>query len=137
MVDRSGGAAALRALVRDARRVLSECRPIVIFPEGRRAEPGRPLPIQPGIAALAASTGAPVVPVLTNSGVFWGRRAFRKRAGVIRIAIQPALSPDLGRTTLTRTLHTLFAGGPPVDNLVESADFCLAVCPSRLAKPVD
>ncbi len=42
VVDRSGGAAALRALVRDARRVLSECRPIVIFPEGRRAEPGRP-----------------------------------------------------------------------------------------------
>ena len=53
-VDRSGGAGALRGLMRDGDRAVREGRQIVIFPEGTRAEPGAILPLQPGIAALAA-----------------------------------------------------------------------------------
>ncbi len=39
-VDRGGGAAALRLLLREADRALREKRQIVIFPEGTRATPG-------------------------------------------------------------------------------------------------
>ncbi len=53
---------------------------IVIFPEGTRTAPGETRPWQPGVAALAA-TGVPLVPVATDSGRFWGRRAFLKRPG--------------------------------------------------------
>ncbi len=129
VVDRSAGAVALRGLVRDARRVLAQGRPIVIFPEGSRAEPGRALPIQPGIAALAASTGMPVIPVLTDSGWFWGRRAFRKRAGTIRIEVLPALAPDLPRRALTTTLQNLFIGARLPEN--ETVDEVLPGLPTR------
>ena len=61
-VDRSGGAGALRGLMRDGDRAVREGRQIVIFPEGTRAEPGAILPLQPGIAALAARTRLPVIP---------------------------------------------------------------------------
>ena len=40
-VDRDGGAAALRGLLREGERAVREGRQIVIFPEGTRAEPAR------------------------------------------------------------------------------------------------
>ena len=138
VVDRSAGASALRGLLRDARRVLGEGRPLVIFPEGSRAEPGRVLPIQPGIVALAASSGRPVIPVLTDSGRYWGRRAFRKRAGTIRIEVRPALPPDLGRDALTRTLRELFENhAQPVDNVVDQAAGSFGDRPSRKREHVE
>lgn len=92
-VDRDGGATALRSLVREAEAAARAGRQIVIFPEGTRAEPGRLLPLQPGIAAIAARTGLSVIPVVTDSGRLWGRRAFRKHPGVIHIALLPPLAP--------------------------------------------
>jgi 1-acyl-sn-glycerol-3-phosphate acyltransferase len=115
-VDRDAGAAALRALMKDGRRAAAEGRQIVIFPEGTRAEPGHLLPLQPGVAALAAATGLPVIPVATNSGRFWSRRAFVKRPGTIRIAIQPPLPAGLGKAALLEQLEAaLRAGSAAVD----------------------
>lgn len=96
VVDRSGGTTALRALARDATAAAQAGRQIVIFPEGTRATPDRPLPLQPGIAAIATRTGLPVIPVVTNSGQLWGRRAFRKRPGVIHVTVLPPLPPPTG-----------------------------------------
>ena len=67
-VDRSGGGATLRALMREGERAKREARQIVIFPEGTRGEPDKILPLQPGVAALAARTRLPVFPVVTDSG---------------------------------------------------------------------
>jgi len=53
----------------------------VIFPEGTRSAYGQVGNLQPGIAAMAARSRLPVVPVVTDSGRLWGRRAFRKRPG--------------------------------------------------------
>lgn len=104
-VDRDGGGAALRGMVRDAKRVLDEDRPLVIFPEGTRSAPGDRLPYQPGVAALVMGTGAPCYPVATNSGRHWGRRAFHKKPGVISISILPALPPGLARKPLMEALE--------------------------------
>lgn len=110
-VDRRGGAKALRGLIREAARAVAEQRQIVIFPEGTRAEPGVVLPLQPGIAALAASTGLPIIPVVTDSGRCWGRRAFRKRPGVIRIVLLPAIPADTPRQELLPRLQTALRDG--------------------------
>ena len=110
-VDRQGGAGAIRALLRAADDAVAKGRQIVIFPEGSRAPPGAPLPLQPGIAALAARTGLPVIPVVTDSGLRWGRRTFRKDPGVIHIAIQPPLPARLPRAELMARLTALYARG--------------------------
>lgn len=104
-VDRDAGGSAIRALLRGADRAVQEQRQIVIFPEGTRGEPGRPNALQPGIAAMAARTGLPVIPVATNSGRFWGRRAFRKRAGTIRIVIGEPVPPQTDRRALMQALE--------------------------------
>jgi 1-acyl-sn-glycerol-3-phosphate acyltransferase len=104
-VDRDGGGAALRAMVRDAKRVLDEGRPLVIFPEGTRSAPGEMIPYQPGVAALVMGSGAPCYPVATNSGRHWGRRAFHKTPGVIAISILPPLPAGLARKPLMAALE--------------------------------
>jgi 1-acyl-sn-glycerol-3-phosphate acyltransferase len=108
-VDRTGGGAAIRVLLRQADRAVREQRQIVIFPEGTRSEPGHPGVLQSGIAALASHTGLPVIPVSTDSGVLWGRRAFRKRPGTIRIVIGSPIPPKTERKVLMRALEQALA----------------------------
>ena len=122
VVDRDGGAKALRKLMRDAARAVTDGRQIVIFPEGTRAEPGTLLPLQPGVAALAASTGLAVIPVVTDSGRCWGRRAFRKYPGIIHIVLLPAIPAETRRNDLLRLLEEALRTDvrtlTPVDNSV-------------------
>lgn len=105
-VDRAAGASALRGMVRAAQGAIAAGRPVVIFPEGTRTAPGERVPYQPGVAALASATGAAIVPVATDSGLYWGRRAFQKRPGTIHVAILPPLPAGLSRAALMTALET-------------------------------
>jgi 1-acyl-sn-glycerol-3-phosphate acyltransferase len=97
-VDRKGRARALKRMVAAARNAVREGRPILIYPEGTRVRPGERRPYLPGVAALYGALGLPVVPVALNSGLFWGRRSFRKRPGVITLEFLPPIPPGLPRT---------------------------------------
>jgi 1-acyl-sn-glycerol-3-phosphate acyltransferase len=108
-VDRGAGAAAIRSLLKESDRALAEQRQMVIFPEGTRVAPGQHVELQPGIAAMAARTHLPVIPVTTDSGLCWGRRAFRKRPGVIHVTIGAPIPPGLKRPELMERLDALFA----------------------------
>lgn len=110
-VDREAGASAIRELLRGADRAVAQGRSIVIFPEGTRVAPRVRAPLHPGVAAVAVRTGLPVVPVATDSGLCWGRRAFRKRAGTIHIVIRPALPAGLKRGELMTALEAEFEQG--------------------------
>ena len=84
-IDREGGAGALKQLVRDIEDRMKGGRQVIVFPEGTRTAPGTRHPYNPGIAALYTRIQAPVVPVALNSGLFWGRRSFNKKPGVVTI----------------------------------------------------
>lgn len=116
-VDRTGGATALRGLLRDGEQALREGRQIVIFPEGTRAAPGALLPLQPGVVALAARTRLPVIPVVTDSGLHWGRRAFHKRPGTIHIRILEPIPAGSDRAQLMQSLDRALRQ-QPVENSV-------------------
>ena len=123
-VDRDGGARTIRALVKQGERAVLAGQQIVIFPEGTRADPGALLPLQPGVAALAGRTGLPVIPVITDSGLLWGPRAFHKHPGIIHIVIRPALQAGQGRDAIMLQLRReleLDIGllVPPVDKTVD------------------
>ncbi|MDX1486096.1 MAG: lysophospholipid acyltransferase family protein [Alphaproteobacteria bacterium] len=103
-IDRKRGPAALRVLVRGARAALRQGRSVVMFPQGTRTSPGASAPYQPGIAALYAGTDAPVVPVALNSGLFWPRRGFHKRAGTIIVEFLDPMPAGLDRRAFLKTL---------------------------------
>lgn len=107
-VDRSGGAATMRGLLRDGGGALDAGGQVVIFPEGTRVRPGDFEPLQPGIAALASYSKLGVIPVLTDSGFCWRRGFWTKRPGVIRIHILPMLPAGLRRPELMARLTAIF-----------------------------
>jgi len=109
-VDRSGGAAALKKMVADARRAAEAGRPIVIFPEGTRVAPDAHRPYHPGVAALYSQLEVPVVPCALNSGLFWGRRSFAKRPGTITLEFLPAIPPGRPRKTFLAELEQAIEG---------------------------
>ena len=90
-VDRSGAAAAMRGMLKDTAKAAQNDRHIVIFPEGTRVPHGRRVPLQPGVAAIAARTRLAVLPVATDSGWCWPHRRLGKRPGIIHVAIGPPL----------------------------------------------
>lgn len=103
-VDRTAGAASLRAMLAAARKAIAIGRPIVIFPEGTRVKVGEQGAYHPGVAALYRDLGLPLVPVALNSGLFWGRRQFLKRPGRITFEILPPIPPGMDRRRVTAEL---------------------------------
>lgn len=119
-VDRSAGPTAMRQLLKTGKVATGEGRQIVIFPEGTRVAPGARVPYLPGVVALAAATGVPVVPVATDSGLCWGRRSFLKRPGTITVALLPPLPSGLNRVA---TMEALIAAiEPETDRLIAARD---------------
>ena len=105
-VDRKGGAKALRRMMQAARDAIAAGRQIVIFPQGTRVAPGAALAYQPGVAAIYAQLGQPVVPVALNSGLYWGRRSFTKRPGTILVEVLPEIPAGLKRAEFMRELES-------------------------------
>ena len=105
-VDRQGGAAALRRMMRAAEQAIAEGRPIVIFPEGTRVPPGERPPLQPGFAGLYRALKLPVVPVALDSGRLWPRHRFVKRPGIVTMRFGDPLPADLPRREIEAAVHT-------------------------------
>ena len=97
-IDREQKVRALDNLVKQGTRRLKDGRWLVIFPEGTRQPPGRPGKFQVGGAMIAARTGAAVVPVAHNAGVFWPKNSLLKHPGRIDLVIGQPIYAD-GRKT--------------------------------------
>jgi len=111
LVDRSGGMGAMRDMVKSAREILAEGRSVAIFPQGTRTRPGEVGgAYHPGIAALYAQAGAPIVPVALNSGTVWPRRSFLKRPGTIVVEFQEPIPPGLERKAFMAELERRIEG---------------------------
>lgn len=104
-VDRSGGAAALRRMMRAAEAAIGEGRPILIFPEGTRVPPGERPPLQPGFAGLYRALKLPAAPVAVDSGRLWPRHRFVKQPGLVTFRFAELLPPGLPRGDIEAAVH--------------------------------
>ncbi len=120
-VDRGASFSAVRSLLHGADRAKADSRQIVIFPEGTRVAPGVEAELRPGIAALAARTGLPVIPVATDSGLLWGRRAFCKTPGMIHIMVGPPIPAGLPQAALIATLRERWREAEMAISLVDKS----------------
>jgi 1-acyl-sn-glycerol-3-phosphate acyltransferase len=71
VIDRSGAAAALRQMMREAKAAGAEGRSVILFPEGTRSAMGETPPMQAGLAGLYRAVGLPVVPVALDTAKVW------------------------------------------------------------------
>jgi 1-acyl-sn-glycerol-3-phosphate acyltransferase len=102
-IDRRDGRKALRQLIQEGRDRLNEGVWVVLFPEGTRLPAGKRGRFQPGGAALASATAAPVVVVAHNAGSFWPAHAFLKHPGTIHaIVSEPIQTSGLSTKEIQR-----------------------------------
>jgi len=90
-IDRSSGQSARDQVLTQGAQRLKEGLGVTIFPEGTRVAPGKRRRYGIGGALLATRTGTPILPIAHNAGEFWGRYAFRKRAGTVKVVIGPLI----------------------------------------------
>ena len=103
-VERKAGAKALRKLVAEGQKAIATGRPILIFPEGTRVQPGHQPPLQSGFAGLYRALGLAVVPVAVDSGRLWGR-GLVKRAGTVTFKVGETIPPGLPRDEIEGRVH--------------------------------
>jgi 1-acyl-sn-glycerol-3-phosphate acyltransferase len=99
-IDRSSGHSARDQIVEQGARRLAHGMWVSIFPEGTRIAPGKIGRYGIGGATLATRTGTPILPIAHNAGEYWGRYAFRKRAGCVKVVIGPLIQ-TAGRDVLS------------------------------------
>ena len=91
-IDRSSGQTARDQIIEQGSRRLKQGMWISIFPEGTRIAPGKRGRYGIGGALLATRTGTPILPIAHNAGEYWGRYAFTKRPGRVKVVIGPPIA---------------------------------------------
>ena len=94
-IDRSAGSAAMKKLLRCAKNRIDNNRPVIIFPEGTRRIPGQEPDYKPGVALLYQNLNVPVIPVATNTGLFWKKNSFLRYPGKVIIEFMSPIQPGL------------------------------------------
>ncbi len=103
-VDRDAGAKALRQMMVAAKAAIAGGRPVLIFPEGTRVDPGESPALQPGFAGVYRALGLPVVPIAHDSGRLWPRSG-PKRSGTIHFKVGEVIPPGLRRADIETRVH--------------------------------
>jgi 1-acyl-sn-glycerol-3-phosphate acyltransferase len=91
-INRKAGATAVNQVVEQGKARLAEGLWILIFPEGTRVASGETRKYGISGALLASRAGCKIVPVAHNAGVYWPRRGWLKRPGVIQVRIGPPIT---------------------------------------------
>ncbi|MDY0028462.1 MAG: 1-acyl-sn-glycerol-3-phosphate acyltransferase [Pseudobdellovibrionaceae bacterium] len=93
-INRGSRDVALNSIIDGAKRIAQEGRPLVIFPQGTRVSVDDTVESKPykgGIIRMYEASGMPILPLATNSGLFWAKKAFFKYPGKVIFEFLPAI----------------------------------------------
>jgi 1-acyl-sn-glycerol-3-phosphate acyltransferase len=120
LVDRDAGRNALRQIVEETKRAVDEGRKVLLFPQGTRQAIGEPLKFHSaGICALYTGLDLPVVPAAHDSGLFWGKKTWMIRSGLITVHYLPPIPPGLKRKEFQEQMERQIA--QETTRLIEAA----------------
>ena len=92
-VDRTRGATNMKKLSDAVAEKIMNGQTLIIFPEGTRVKPGHPIPLKRGLLFLAQQLKLPILPVGTDTGIYWPKRG-RMTSGVAKVYFEPVLSSN-------------------------------------------
>ena len=94
-VDRGKRGQAIKKMVADVQAGRADPGQLIIYPQGTRIAPGVKAKYKIGTGALYRELNQPVVPVATNVGVFWPKRAVMRKQGTAVFEFLPRIEPGL------------------------------------------
>jgi 1-acyl-sn-glycerol-3-phosphate acyltransferase len=65
---------------------------LIIFPEGTRARPGKKVKLKRGLLFIAQNLKLPILPVGTDSGLYWPKKG-KMKSGTANIWFEQVLPP--------------------------------------------
>ena len=104
IIDREAGSAALKLMLRQSLLAIEDGRSVLIFPEGSRKSPDEPIAFRRGVELLYTRLAVPVMPMIVNSGRFWGPSLPCKRPGRIVVSLLPLVGPALAPAAFSEKL---------------------------------
>jgi len=102
IIDRENGSKALKAMLKQSREAIAGGRSVLIFPQGSRMEEGEPIRFKRGVELLYAKLATPVLPVVVNSGIFWGIGKSSKHGGTITVSYLPPIPAGMSAELFVR-----------------------------------
>lgn len=107
IIDREAGSDALKQMLTSAQDALADGRSVLIFPEGTRKLPDAAIRFHRGVELLYARLNVPVLPVVIDSGRFWGAAQPFKRPGSVAVSYLSAIRPGLPPAAFTKRAESL------------------------------
>ncbi len=95
-INRSAGTAH-EDMPRVVKAVIAMKIPLVVFPEGTRARPGKSAKLRSGAFHLQEDADIPVITVATNSGYFWSVKGLAMPRGKVIYEIHPPMPRNMGK----------------------------------------
>ena len=89
-VNRKRGATNMNLLIAQVTKNIMNGYTLIIFPEGTRAKPGQKIPLKRGLLFLAENLKLPIMPVGTDTGLYWPKRG-KITPGVANLYFEPEL----------------------------------------------
>jgi 1-acyl-sn-glycerol-3-phosphate acyltransferase len=80
-------------------------RPIIIFPEGTRTLPGDKNRYKSGFYSVYKDLNVPILPIALNTGCFWNKKEFVKKAGVVTIQVLPPIKAGLDKKEVMKQVE--------------------------------
>lgn len=108
-IDRSSKDSA-QQIVDGAKRMKEQGRPIIIFPQGTRVyawQTAEDRPYKSGVARMQDATGLTIVPMATNTGVFWPKHSWLKWPGTVVFEFLPPIAPGQSISDTTKQIEIL------------------------------
>jgi 1-acyl-sn-glycerol-3-phosphate acyltransferase len=107
-VNRGAKGTAVQSLIKNAKPVIEQGRPILIYPQGTRVRIDETLkerPYKQGSIRLYENYDLPIVPVAMNSGLFWPKGSFIKKPGTVTFKIMPAIPAGLSKKDVLKEME--------------------------------
>jgi len=104
-VNRGRRSKALQDMAAIAAERVDQGYQVIIFPEGTRRPPLAQPNYKYGVTYLYDKLNATCLPIALNSGLFWPRRTFAHRQGVITMKILPPIPPGHDADTFSAELQ--------------------------------
>lgn len=110
VVDRGKKKLAINQLIQGVSSRQTTESQLVIYPQGTRVAPNQKLPYKIGAYVIYEMLNKHCVPVATNVGCFWPKRAILRRPGVAIMEFMPPIEPGLNQRDFMKTIETVIEG---------------------------